>query len=242
MVKKTENKPIIKKLSEIGPVSFVSSGIEEIDELTGGFPRARITELYGKTAVGKTFIMTKCLVAMSESSKVLYIDAENALNIERVKELGGDSKKIEVSSEYMLEEVADLVLDSIEKYDIIIVDSVAGLIPRTEHDGDIGSANIGIKAKLIHQWMRKMVGKLGKSKCAVVLVNQLRESPDMYTPKFTTGGLGIPYSASLRIELSNNKTDRIQKNGEFIGHNVHVEITKSKVSRPHLKTKFKLLY
>lgn len=232
----------IKRLSELGDIQFVTSGVPEIDAITGGFPRARITEVYGKTGVGKTTLMTKCLSVMSRLEKVLYIDAENALNKNRVVELGGDLSKIDVSTEYILEHVIDLVLSSISGYDIIVVDSIAGLIPKTESEGETGAANIGVKAKLIHQWMRKLVGVLGKNNCAVVFVNQLRESPDMFTPPFTTGGLGIPYSASLRLQLASNKSDRITKDKAFIGHWVHVEITKSKVCSPYQKTKFKLLY
>lgn len=244
MVKKDIATPLSKviKLSELGEVEFVTSGIAEVDAITGGFPRARVTEVYGKTGVGKTTLMTKTLVAMSEKETVLFIDSENAINKARIFELGGDLKKIDISSEYLLEAVADLVLANIGKYDVIIVDSIAGLVPKTESEGETGAANIGVKAKLIHQWMRKMIGRLGKSKTALVLINQLRESPDIYTPAFTTGGVAIPYAASLRLQLSNNKSDRIVKDKTFVGHWVNVEVTKSKVGRPYLTTKFRLDY
>ena len=232
----------IVRLSELSEVQFATSGVPEIDKMTGGFPRARITEVYGKTGVGKTTLMTKCLSVMSVDHKVLFIDAENALNKDRVVELGGDLTKIDVSTEYRLEKVADLVLESISKYDIIVVDSIAALVPKKESEGATGDANIGVKAKLIHQWIRKLVGLLGKSECALVFINQLRESPDMFTPEYTTGGLAIPYASSLRLRLSSNKGDRISKSGAFVGHWVNVEVAKSKVGKPHLKTKFKLSY
>lgn len=243
----TDKKPAqgpsaIVKLSELDDVEFLTSGIKEIDTLIGGFPRSRLTELYGKNGVGKTTLMCMCLAAMSEKETVLFIDAENALNKDRVANLGGKLDKIDVSVEYQLEAVADLVLESLGRYDIIIVDSIAGLVPKTESEGETGAANIGVKARLIHQWMRKMIGRLGKSKTALVFVNQLRESPDIYTPPFTTGGLAIPYAASLRLQLSSNKSDRIVKDKAFIGHWVNVEVTKSKVSPPHARTKFKIKY
>jgi recombination protein RecA len=240
--KKVDKKtsPLIRKLSDIDEVQFVSSGMPEVDELTGGFPKSRLTEVYGKTGVGKTSLMAKTLAAMSARDKVLFIDSENALNKDRVAELGGDITKIDFSTEYILEDVADLVMDSLDKYDIIVVDSIAGLTPKTELEGESGAANVGVKAKRVHQWMRKMTGKLGKSKCALVFINQLHESPNMYQPTYTTGGTAIPYASSLRLELSNNKSDRVGSPGAYTGVWVHVTVTKSKVSKPYLTTKFKL--
>jgi recombination protein RecA len=242
MSAKKPTTPVIKlqRLSDLAKVKFVTSGIPEIDELTGGFPRGRITEVYGKTGVGKTSLMSMCIAELSKKHKVLFIDAENALNKDRFVEMGGNADKVSVTTEYVLENVADIVIDSIGKFDVIVVDSVAALTAKTEYEGETGAANIGIKAKLMHQWMRRIIGKLGKSKCALVFINQLRDSLDMYTPAYTTGGSAIDYASSLRIQLSNNKSDRTTSGGEFNGTWVHVEITKSKVSKPYAKTKFKL--
>jgi recombination protein RecA len=244
MPKKAEKteKPKILKLSEVKQVSFVSSGTKEIDDLTGGFPRARITEISGKQGVGKTSLMAKTLAAMSEKQTVLYIDSENALNPERVKVLGGKLEQVDFSTEYILEDVADLVIASLNKYDIIIVDSVAGLVSKTELEAETGAANVGVKAKRMHNWVRKMTGKLGKSKTALVFVNQIHQSPNMYTPTYTTGGTALDYASSLRLELSNNKSDLLGSPGAYTGVWVHVLVTKSKLSQPYVKTKFQLEY
>lgn len=231
-----------KPLSAVDKLEFITSGVAEIDAVTM-LPRGRITEIYGQPGVGKTSLMMHCIAAMSRDGKVLFIDSENALNPDRMRSYPVNVKNVFVSSLYVLEEVEDLVMESLNKYDVIIVDSVAGLTARTEHVGEAGAANIGIKAKLIHQWMRRMTGLLGETNCALVFVNQLRAGLDIYHPEYTTGGTGLTFAASLRIKLSNNKADRIPTaGGGYSGHWVHFEITKSKISQPHIKGKFKLKY
>jgi recombination protein RecA len=231
------------KGSDIKPIEFVSSGISELDALTQ-LPKGRITEFYGMQGVGKTTLVTKTISEMSKTSKVLYIDAENALNPGRLTELGANNKNITIATTYVLEDVADLTIDSIGKYDIIVVDSVASLIPRAEDDGETGDMFMGLKARLMGQFMRKLVGRLGKSSTAVVFINQLRETMELYGPKKSTpGGHALPFAASLRIELSTTKADRIKdKDGGFKGHWVNLEITKSKVCRPYQKTRFRIDY
>lgn len=242
-IKEREGTHTLTKLTDVKPLVMVTSGVPEIDALTGGLPRSRITEIYGNPGVGKTTLMMKCIAAMSQQGKVLFIDAENALNVNWMRSRPVNQKNVTVSTSYVLEEVEDLVMVSLNQYDVIIVDSVAGLTPRTEHVGEAGQANIGIKAKLVHQWMRRMVGLLGETKTAMVFVNQLRQGMDIYHPEYTTGGTGLTFAASLRIKLSNNKSDRIQaKDGAYTGHWVHFEITKSKISAPFQKDKFKLMY
>src|SRR6267154_2734498 len=119
--KEEETEPTgIVNLSTIEPITFLTSGIKEIDKLTGGFPRGRITILYGLAGVGKTSLMIKCLAKISKEHRVLFCDVENALNIECVKELGADVNKIDYSNLAVLEEVTELIRQSISKYDVII--------------------------------------------------------------------------------------------------------------------------
>jgi recombination protein RecA len=240
MVKKDEPMKLIK-LSELPPLQFVTTGISELDAVVQ-FPRGRITEIYGAKGVGKTTLMTMCLAAQSKSAKILYIDTENALNPERVEALGGDLSRIDVSQEYLFENVAEMTLESLSKYDLIIVDSVAMMISRTESENDFASHNIGVSAKMAHKWMRKLIGPLGKSNCALVLINQVRKGMDMYTPEYTPGGTAIEYAASLRIRLSSNKADRIVKNSIATGHKVKFELTKSKVGPPYQTGVFRVKY
>ena len=228
----------IKSLAEYGDIEFITSGIEEIDAITP-FPRGRITEISGMQGVGKSELVQACLTNMSKEGKVLYIDAENALNPSRLLAKGGEAKNIIISDMCILEDVAKLTVDSVNKYDVIVIDSVATLVTKSEAEGETGDQFVGLKARLMGQWMRKLIGPLGKSRCAVVFINQIRESMSMYVPKFTPGGKALPYAASLRLELSTNKADRLS---DGKGHWVNVEITKSRVCPPYQKTRFKLFY
>jgi recombination protein RecA len=228
----------IKTLADYGEIEFVTSGIKEIDEVTK-FPRGRITEIYGLQGVGKSELVQTCLTNMSHEGKVLYIDAENALNPARLVAKGGEAKNIVISDMCILEDVAKYTTESVGKYDVIVIDSVATLIPKSEAEGETGDQFVGLKARLMGQWMRKLIGPLGKSRCAVVFINQIRESMSMYVPKFTPGGKALPYASSLRLELSSNKADRLN---DGTGHWVNVEVTKSRVCAPYQKAKFKLKY
>lgn len=241
-----DKKPGIRlvRLSDVKPLSFITTGVPEIDEVTGGFPRGRMTEIYGMQGVGKTELMLHCLSKMSEVGKVLYIDAENALNPERLTMKGAVSSNVSVVSESVLEDVADLTIASVNKFDVIVVDSVATLVAKAENEGNTGDQFVGLKPRLMGQWLRKLTPVLGKSDCAFVFINQLRESMSMYgDPMFTPGGKALPFHASLRIKLSTTKADRIKgSDGLFVGHKVNVDIIKSKVSAPHKTTAFKLKY
>lgn len=238
----------LKTLSDIGEIKFVSSGVPEIDELTGGFPRARITEIFGMQGIGKTDLMLKCLSAMSTDSKVLYMDVENALNPERLLKKGATKpENIHISEESILQEVAQYVTNHVNDYDVIVVDSVAALVPREEANGESGDQFVGLKARLMGQWIRQLTAKLGKSNCALVFINQLRDSMILYgDPQFTPGGKALPYAASLRIKLSTVKADRIdgKVDGKTVvkGHKVTALVVKSKVGAPHRSTQFSLMY
>lgn len=231
----------IKSLADYGEIEFITSGIEEIDAITK-FPRGRITEISGMQGVGKSELVQTCLTNMSHEGKVLYIDAENALNPTRLLAKGGEAKNIIISDMCILEDVAKLTVDSVNKYDVIVIDSVATLVTKAEAEGETGDQFVGLKARLMGQWMRKLIGPLGKSKCAVVFINQIREGMSMFTPTFKPGGKALPYASSLCLHLSANKSDRIVKDGVAVGHWVNVELTKSRVCPPYQKTKFKLKY
>jgi len=223
--------PLCIMASDLPPQEFISSGVKEIDEMTHGIPRKKITEIYGPKGVGKTTLMSKIIGELSDLD-ILYIDAESGLPY--------SPKNVTVNTEHMLEAVQDVVESALEdnKYDLIVVDSVASLIPRAEIEGDSGDVHMGLKARLMSQWMRRIHLYLAKSNTAVVFINQQRESMNPYGPsKFTPGGFGLPYAASLRLELKSNKVDKLDD-----GQWVHVEVEKSRVCKPYQKTKFKLQY
>lgn len=222
------------KGSDVPPIEFVTSGILEIDELTGGIPKSRITEIFGLKGVGKTFLAKKIMRNMKDL-KILYIDTENALT--------DPPENVTTVPEYQLEAVADMVNDSLGQYDVVIIDSVASLIPRAEIEGEQGDAHMGLKARSMGQWMRRINPYLNGSGTAVLFINQQRESMNPYgPPKYTPGGHALPYAASLRLELKTTKAERIVKDSQVIGHWVNVEVEKSRVCRPWQKTRFKLIY
>jgi recombination protein RecA len=234
----------IQKMTEYPDVTFVNSGIKEIDAMVGGYPRGRITEIYGKKSVGKSTLMLYMLVALSQNHKVLYIDAENALNTVRLKELGIDPSKVDFSTSSVLEEIGELILANAKRYDVIILDSVAGATTLTEMQSEVGNHLVGVKGKVMNSiFSRRLPELLAKSNCALLLINQERQSFSMYgDPTYTPGGKAIEYAASLRLHLNTVKKDLIVKDGKTIGHSVTVTVTKSKISSPHLTTTFKLMY
>jgi recombination protein RecA len=241
---KTASGAVIQKMTDYPDVTFVTSGIKEIDEMVGGYPRGRITEIYGKKSVGKSTLMLYMLVALSQDYRILYIDAENALNTVRLKELGIDPSKVDFSTSSVLEEIGELILANVAKYDVIILDSIAGATTLTEMQSEVGNHLVGVKGKVMNSiFSRRLPELLAKSGCALILINQERQSFSMYgDPTYTPGGKAIEYAASLRLHLNTVKADLIIKDKETIGHKVSVKVTKSKISKPNLETTFKLIY
>lgn len=241
--KKTENN-LIQSMEEYPPIEFITSGVKEIDDTTGGFPRGRITEVYGKKSVGKTTLMMYMLAKISKDDKVLFFDAENALNKNRLVELGANISNIDFATTSILEDIGQMMLDNLSKYDVIILDSVAGTITKTESQSDIGDHVVGVKGKVMNSiFSRRLPEVVAKSGCTLLLINQLRDSFSMYGEKqYTPGGKAIEYAASLRLQLNTVSGDKITKDKEIIGHWVTVTVAKSKVSKPHATCRFKLLY
>ena len=241
---KTKESATIQSMADYPPVTFVTSGVAEIDKLTGGYPRGRITELYGKKSVGKTTLMLYMLAAISKDEKILFIDSENALNVTQLEKLNANMDNIDFSTSSILEDIGQIILDNLSKYDVIILDSVACTITRTEAQSDIGDHVVGVKGKVMNSiFSRRLPEVVAKSGCTLLLINQLRDSFSMYgEPTYTPGGKAIEYAASLRLQLNTVKADLIIKDKEIVGHKVEVKVTKSKVSKPHVTTKFQLKY
>lgn len=248
--------PPLMKASELGKTTFVTTGLPELDDILtptggkgkGGFPLGRVSEIYGMEGVGKTSLTLQSIAGIQKAGKkVLFIDAENALNIERAKQLGVDLETLSVTTESAVETVADLVQTYVSKFDVIVIDSIAALVPLAEFEGDAGEAHMGLKARQMGQFMRKIVKPLADSKCALIFINQERMSLDPYSPKrYTPGGKAVPFATSLRIELKSLKRDKIETTTKGVkkigGQWITATVIKSKVSRPYAETKFKLLY
>lgn len=236
--------PVIGKLADKATESFISCGIDALDViLGGGFYRGRITEISGNEGVGKTHLVTLLMANMSKGQKILFCDAEFSLNKDRVVALGANPDNIDYIADSRLEEVSEQITNNIGKYDLIILDSLASLQPMTIDEQTVGSsANIGLFARLIKQFVMKMRPRLGRSKTAFVVINQMRKPIGMYAKTELPGGLAWAHVCDVRLRLSSNSADKIESKGIRSGHWVHAECTKSKVSQPFIKTKFKLEY
>lgn len=247
--------------SELAPVSFITTGIPEIDEAikpkkskdVGGFPRGRVSEVYGMEGVGKTSLTLQSIAGMQKVGlRALFIDTENALNVDRAEELGVNLKTLAVSTEAIAEKVIDLVLAYVTEFDVIVIDSLAGMVAAAEFDEagleESGGAYMGLKARVMGQFMRKVVKPLADSNCALIFINQERMNLQPFGKKtFTPGGKAVPYATSLRIELKSNRSaDRIESTAGGVKHQsgqwITAHIQKSKVGVPHVEAKFKLLY
>lgn len=224
--------------------SFISSGIPELDEIMGGgFYRGRICEISGAAGVGKTHLVTKFMATLSKDYKVLFVDAEFSLNKVRAVELGAVPKNIGYIADSRLEQVAELIMRAVGDFDVIILDSIASLTPMTIDNQEVGeSANIGLYARLIKQFVMKLRPKLGKSKTAFIAINQMRKPLGMYAVVELPGGMAWSHVCDVRVRLSANSGDKIMDGTVRVGHWVHAETTKNKLAPPFAKTKFKVEY
>lgn len=173
MVKKTDNSTKVGTLNDIPVESFLSTGVPELDEmLGGGFPRKRITQIWGNPGVGKSYILGRCMAELK--GRALYVDAEFALNKQRLADMGVDLGKVDYLANSQLEEVAEHVVANIDKYDLVIIDTIAKLTPMTVAANEVGTSAIGLAARQISHFEAKLRPKLYASKAAVVCVNQVR--------------------------------------------------------------------
>lgn len=234
MTKKAEKPEVVISLSKVKPVEFLVSGIEPLDAVLA-WPRQRLSMVWGNPGAGKTHLALKTAAEASKAGhKVLYIDAENRINIERVKELGADPKKIDYSNLFITEQVGELIKVAVKKYDLVILDSIASLMPKAEVEGEVGEAHIGLRARRISQFLAQL--DLATGNCALLVVNQLRHNiGQMYGPKYELpGGIALRFKSSMTVYLrSNDSSDVLRRDGkkttEEIGRKVHASITKSSV-------------
>lgn len=228
-------------------IAVISTGNTKIDALTGvgGIPRGRITEVFGPESGGKT---TLCLQVLAQAQKlgglVAYIDAEQALNRDHAAALGVDTDKMLISQPTCGEEALDIALLLIQSGGVmaVVVDSVAALVPRSELEGDMGDAQMGVMGRMMGQAMRKINGAVATTGSALIFVNQIRDKLGVMfgNPETTPGGRSLKFYASLRLDL--RRVSQIKKGDSIVGAATKVKTVKNKMAPPLRTCEVNLMY
>ena len=227
-------------------VERIPSGSVKLDKiLGGGYPVGRVIEIYGPESSGKTTMALQAIAACQQQDKICaYIDVENAMNPSYAEKLGVNLDELFFSQPNSGEDALNITDELVKSgnVDLIVVDSVAALVPQAELDGEMSDQQVGLQARLMSKAMRKLAGTMNRENCTVIFINQLREKVGIMfgNPETTTGGKALKFYSSVRLEV--RKKDAIKEGPEVIGHKLAIKTVKNKVAPPMKVTEVDIIY